>query len=1379
MKKFISSLLAIIFALSTFGSVFSASAENVTAISMTAQLKNAFKNGGSYELSRDLFSVYGFPIEKDVKLNGKEYSINAQSNGGSSATFYQNEYVSSSFSNVVFKGTEKADVGIWVGSGTMSFDSCTVSDFTITSNRMAALAAGGGAQLILNDTVFNNNLDYDVGVFDYSTAVFNGSTAVNSVVLDYCSTLNINDSSTVSNIYYNSVSSGYSLINIGENWSGTTSITFKNPVSRIIGSVAEGADISNITVTNSGCRLENQNSKLVLICEENETAIHFDMNTREALFKGSTGFLYGEAEINVPSIDLICGLQPETMVQKVYAGKQHPTADAIRTSSALLSAGVKDMEVYLQDHYLEWPYDAPRQGEEIDLDSYQKTVEEILYAMICDEAQQGDEGAFSGSDGKYYVLNDNKDLYNFVLFNEPDQIWYWNNLEGLKAAWKKIYNAVHAIYPDARCAGPNFAGYNKDSYDSFLSFCYDNNCLPEVITWHELGDSSLTDFYTHYDEIKEMQAKYYTQEYALKTGRSYQPKLLVNEYARHYDIGAPGGLVKWLSMFEDKDMSGCLAYWAMANTLNELAADQNSPTSSWWVYHWYAQMTGEQCPLVSPEFDKTRFYGLTSYDEDNNTAYVLFGGCEDKNGCEAVYLDNMDETNLVNDYGDVYAKIYNVGFSGQLGTNYKPDLVYEGYLGTEDNTLKIAMNNTDEMQAYFAVLSYSNTIGGYEINLSNPVYSYEAEDADLLGGATAYSKGGWSTFATSGRAEVGSINNNGDGVKFTVTVPEDGYYSASLFYSLQAPYVNPKTLEPDANGQNRGIGKSLPYGVELDGEKQENIVLESTASWAYKSHCDMAYYLTAGEHTLTFKHINGDEGNKGNLQLVAALDKLDIKKFANNENDFEIDLREMKSFKEWNGYRVTAVAPAEGYYYVSSSVSISKQNVDYASDAKSFSKCGVYDVPIDGSHIYLNKGANTLYIEGGQNLVFHYEDTFDIDTGGALVVKSSDITLHGNSPVLKKNAYANSGYVISELGIGQNPDKNDKAEYNYATFKVRAKKDGRYNFTINYSNDEPAPVMLKSDGTTYLHPYNMDLVERYAQISVNGGEPETVYFKNTLSWDTFKTVSVQFDLKEGINEIKIYNDNSYQFSSLVNSTAPEISSIVITNTSDKYSQAEFVKGAKSTTHSFNTVSSKVITPATLSANGKLENTVVCSECGYKTTRTETINKIVSCTLSKTTYTYNGKVQKPSVTVKDSKGKTIASGNYTLTYSNKNSKAYGKYTVKITFKGNYKGTKTLTYYISPKGTTVSKITSPKSKQLKVTWKKQTSNTNGYQIQIATDIKFTKDVKSYTVTSNKTTSKTLTGLKSKKKYFVRIRTYKTVKGVKCYSTWSGSKYATTKK
>ncbi len=166
-------------------------------------------------------------------------------------------------------------------------------------------------------------------------------------------------------------------------------------------------------------------------------------------------------------------------------------------------------------------------------------------------------------------------------------------------------------------------------------------------------------------------------------------------------------------------------------------------------------------------------------------------------------------------------------------------------------------------------------------------------------------------------------------------------------------------------------------------------------------------------------------------------------------------------------------------------------------------------------------------------------------------------------------------------------------------------------------------------------------------------------------------------------------------------------------------------------------------------------------------------------LSTTNYTYNGKTKKPSVTVKNSKGKTIASSNYTITYPS-GRKAVGKYTVKIKFKGIYSGTVSKTFTIKPKATSVSNVTSGR-KKFTVKWKKLTKQTTGYQIQYSTSSKFT-NAKTITVSKNKTTSKTISKLKAKKKYYVRVRTYKTVKvnekSTKIYSSWSKAKVITTK-
>lgn len=285
-------------------------------------------------------------------------------------------------------------------------------------------------------------------------------------------------------------------------------------------------------------------------------------------------------------------------------------------------------------------------------------------------------------------------------------------------------------------------------------------------------------------------------------------------------------------------------------------------------------------------------------------------------------------------------------------------------------------------------------------------------------------------------------------------------------------------------------------------------------------------------------------------------------------------------------------------------------------------------------------------------------------------------------------------------------------------------------------------------------------------------------------------------------------------------------------------------------HNYTTSTKK----ATLTANGSI--VTKCTHCGdVKSSKTIYYPKTIK--LSATSYTYDGKVKKPTVTVQDSKGKTISETNYTVTYpsgrknigsykvsitmkgnysgtkklsfsimanlstsaakvsvgsiSNKvysgsafkptptvkaigtsgtvvklvkgtdynitysNNKLVGTATVKITGIGKYKGSVTKTFKINPKPTTLSKVTAEKGK-LVVKWNKMSTQCSGYTIQYATKSDFS-NASSVKVSSASTTSKTISSLKSKTKYYVRIRTYKTVSGKDYVSSWSSYKSAST--
>ncbi len=92
-------------------------------------------------------------------------------------------------------------------------------------------------------------------------------------------------------------------------------------------------------------------------------------------------------------------------------------------------------------------------------------------------------------------------------------------------------------------------------------------------------------------------------------------------------------------------------------------------------------------------------------------------------------------------------------------------------------------------------------------------------------------------------------------------------------------------------------------------------------------------------------------------------------------------------------------------------------------------------------------------------------------------------------------------------------------------------------------------------------------------------------------------------------------------------------------------------------------------------------------------------------------------------------------------------------------------------------TLSSVANAAGKKMKVKWSKN-SKATGYQIQYAASSKFT-NTKTVEITAKNTTSKTITKLTKNKKYYVRVRAYKTETGKKYYSAWSAKKSVTIKK
>lgn len=164
---------------------------------------------------------------------------------------------------------------------------------------------------------------------------------------------------------------------------------------------------------------------------------------------------------------------------------------------------------------------------------------------------------------------------------------------------------------------------------------------------------------------------------------------------------------------------------------------------------------------------------------------------------------------------------------------------------------------------------------------------------------------------------------------------------------------------------------------------------------------------------------------------------------------------------------------------------------------------------------------------------------------------------------------------------------------------------------------------------------------------------------------------------------------------------------------------------------------------------------------YSAVKTITVKQpLKSVSIPYSSYTYNGKAQKPTVTVKDSAGKKVPTTGYTVSYSN-NTKI-GQATITITGKGSYAGTIKKTFIIKPKKNSITSLSSASGK-MTVKWKKADAGTTGYQIQYAKDKNFSNNLHSTTVTSLSTLSKTISSyIKKGETWYVRVRSFVTADG-----------------
>ncbi|MBB5138335.1 hypothetical protein HNP84_008089 [Thermocatellispora tengchongensis] len=838
-----------------------------------------------------------------------------------------------------------------------------------------------------------------------------------------------------------------------------------------------------------------------------------DLGTDTGAFHGgASGTLYGVYGDGVPARNLIEGMKLRTVSTKAQDGPQHPGADALEVVKPLADSTDGDVYIYMTDIYRGFPYQWP--GD---------TPEERLGDFKAKIAKQVDQ--VLKLDPKY------QDNIVFVPFNEPEGNmfgtgeWSYNRVSWLSdprhffKAWDEVYALIKGKMPTARIAGPN-TSVLYDQVQGFLRHTLQAGTLPQVITWHELGDPA---------RIRSSVARYRQWERAI-LGEKRLP-ININEYAFNYHTSVPGQMIQWVSAIEESKVDADIAYWNIDGNLSDSAVQANRGNGQWWLLHAYGQMSGNTVKVIPPRPDTSyTLQGVATLDKAKAQARALFGGTSGKVG---IRFDNVDAELFG---GTVHALIQEIPWTGQLGDSAQPRVVAELNRKIEDGSLIFRFGDDlpamKESSAYQIILTPGANASSPAAKTTLWEATYEAEDAAHTG--SGYSRNGpegspsdVGRFYTSGGYNVGGLRTGSDlALNFTVSVPEDGTYDLSVF----ANSLN-------TSGAVREQGPTNVF-LRVDGGAEQELHLPLGYKWVVWDHTDTKVTLSKGEHVITLaaRSLDGTRATTGD----AIVDKIDLSlpNPAAKESIYEAEYATLTGAstdytrKKVSGAGVTTLSKGQTatFWVYSPDDGEATINVDTSGGGRAWIDVNGRRVggvnASTGLKAFLAGGVNKITVTG-QSGKLRLDRLRVTDTAGTLTPTWYEAESARVSGTAKVAAYslAGGGKAVTDIG-------GDPGNANTLTFDVTAPKKGTYALTVRYSNPEQSPATH----------YNPDPLARHAEISVNGAEPLRAWFPHSFHANNFWELSVPVELEKGANTVAFASMELPNFDgdSYISDTFPDI-----------------------------------------------------------------------------------------------------------------------------------------------------------------------------------------------------------------------------------------------
>lgn len=840
-----------------------------------------------------------------------------------------------------------------------------------------------------------------------------------------------------------------------------------------------------------------------------------DFGTTTGAFRGgATGTLYGFGDIGVPTSALVNGAHITNSSQRAPYGTQHPSGDALRIEDGFFAKHGEELAIYIQDYYPDWAYNGGK-----------RPGDTRTYDLATGEYTETPNGVWDYLEIVEFVTeavatqSDHPEDYLFIPFNEPDGGNWYPNWATQRDQFLGDWSAVHAKIQEvwqahglghARIGGPGDTRWQPERSADFLTYTRDDGTLPDVFIWHELGIDNLATYRSHFADYR-----------ALEQRLGISPiHVNITEYGMLRDMGVPGQLVQWLSMFEDTKVDAQTAYWNYAGNLSDNTARPGGANAGWWMFKWYGDLAGSQTVRVTPpELNAVdSLQGIGAIDAANRRATVLYGGTDSD-----VRLDLRGLSPAV--FGNtVDVEVREVTVTGAEGLAGTPRVVHavDG-ASVANGTLNLTVPTYDRYAAYQVVVTPAQD----RTVTVDPVWttSVEAEDTDLTAAQTYFQDpqagGGWK-FLASGGHDVGSFNQPSSKADWTVTVPRTGTYRFQVIGAT-----------PGAPGR---------HALFVDGAHRTNIqytadlALTNTARWQYRGSTEVAVQLTAGTHVLSVR------ASQDGSQVLPGSD-ITLDKFVLTDvTDGEPTTYPASTLRYYGGAGLGWQSGTRGFGGIAgqgqrADAYLNAMETGYYDVAVVYHTAGASDLRLDlggrslanvqvpnGGHrrttvrTHLTEGINELELRSTRGARVKSVTVTRAPDGDAAAstFEAEDLTLSGDAAVASvdpaSGSNASGGKYVGWVGMGS---ENHIAIPRGDGFDTP----GDYDLVVHYANAELAGE----------HDYNPQVVDRQAVVT-EGAQATPVgsaFFRYTYSWTSFWQRTVPVTLTTNDGEIRIGNPSAW------------------------------------------------------------------------------------------------------------------------------------------------------------------------------------------------------------------------------------------------------------